>query len=401
MLPTEEQKVLLNKHFGCIRFVYNYYLTERKREYEESKKTLSYVDNASAMAQLKKQEDYSWLKEVNSQALQQSLKGLDSAYISFFKKRTMFPRYKSKNKKNSFTIPQHVSVNNKKLFVPKFKEGIKLIQHRVLCGEIKHCTLSKTTTGEYFASILCLVEHKPKKKTGREVGVDLGLKDFAITSDGYKFKNHRYLKTYGKKLKKAQQHLSRKTKGSGRYNKQKYKVAVIHKKITNSRTDTLNKISSQIINEYDVVYLEDLNIKGMMSRCKPKQDENGRFLPNGQSAKSGLNHSIADASWSKFLSMLEYKAKWNDKQIVQINRFFPSSKTCENCGFINKNLSLRDRSWTCPNCKTTLDRDFNAAKNILKEGRKNISAGTVDYRRGDEIRPSKIGTIRETSKVLM
>jgi putative transposase len=138
-----------------------------------------------------------------------------------------------------------------------------------------------------------------------------------------------------------------------------------------------------------------------MSKCKPKQDESGKFLPNGQSAKSGLNRSIADASWSKFLSMLEYKAKWNDKQIIEINRFFPSSKTCGNCGFINKKLSLKDRDWTCPNCKTTLDRDFNAAKNILKEGRKNISAGTVDYRRGDEIRPSKIGTIRETSKVLI
>jgi len=398
LLPTEEQKVLLGKHFGCIRFVYNHFLTERRREYEESKHALTYVDNANAMAQLKKQEEYIWLKEVNSQALQCSLRNLDLAYVNFFKKRAQFPRYKSKRNKNSFKIPQHVSVKGNKLFAPKFREGIKFIEHRKLQGKIKNCTLTKTTTGEFFVSFLCLVEHKPIEKTGKKVGIDLGLKDYCITSDEYKYKNNRYFKTYEKRLKREQQHLFRKQKDSNRYNKQKHKVAVIHKKITNSRTDTLHKISSELINKYDIIYMEDLNVQGMMSKSKPKKDENGKYLPNKRKAKAGLSRSIADVSWATFTSMLEYKAQWNDKQIIKIDRYFPSSKTCSECGFVYQSLSLNQRTWTCPNCKTKLDRDFNAAKNILKEGRK-ISDGIADYRRGDKIRPALAGIINETSKI--
>ena len=377
--PNEEQIVLLNKHFGAIRFAYNYFLNERKFEYETNKQTLNYNDNSSALTKLKKQEDFKWLKEINSQSLQHSLKGLDDAYNSFFKKRTGFPKFKSKHTKNSFKVPQYVKVIDGKLIIPKFKDPIKMIVDRKFKGEIRQCTLSKTTTGEYFVSILVETEHKKLERTGKSVGIDLGIKDFVITSDDFKYKNNRYTKTYEKKLKEHQQHLSRKTKGSNRYNKQKLKVAKLHKKITNSRLDNLHKVSTELIKKYDVIFLEDLNIKGMIKNHK-------------------LSKHISDASWGKFITLLEYKAEWNDKQIIKIDRFFPSSKTCNCCGYINQNLDLSIREWTCPSCKTKLDRDLNASKNILKEGIKNISSGIDDYRRGDEIRPVLTGTIGETSK---
>lgn len=379
--PNEEQTVLLSKHFGSVRFVYNYFLNERKREYETNKQSLTYVDNAKSLTILKKEEDYSWLKEINSQSLQSSLKSLDGAYNSFFKKRTKFPRFKSKHEKNSFCVPQFVKLEDENLIIPKFKDPIKVILHRTFKGEIRQCTISKTPTNEYFVSILVETEHKSFDKTGRQVGIDLGLKDFAITSDGKKYKNNRFTKKYAKKLKEEQQSLSRKQKDSGRYNKQKLKVARLHKKITNSRNDNLHKVSTDLIKKYDTICLEDLNIKGMVKNHK-------------------LAKHISDVSWGSFVEMLTYKAQWNDKQIVKIDRFFPSSKSCHKCGYINQNLKLDIREWVCPNCKTKHDRDLNAAKNILIEGNKIISAGTVDYRRRDEIRPSSLGTICETSKIL-
>jgi putative transposase len=387
--PNEEQKVLLNKHFGSIRFAYNYFLNKRKFEYETNKQTLNYNDNSATLTKLKKLEEFKWLKEINSQSLQHSLKGLDDAYNSFFKKRTGFPKFKSKHTKNSFKVPQFVKVKDGKLIIPKFKEPIKMIQDRRFKGEIRQCTLSKSPTNEYFVSILVETDHKKFEKTphaygwypyippGKEVGIDLGIKDFVITSDGYKYKNNRWINKYAKKLKEHQKHLSRKAKGSNRYNKQKLKVAKIHKKITNSRVDNLHKVSTELIKKYDVIYLEDLNIKGMIKNHK-------------------LAKHIADASWGRFLIFLEYKANWNDKEIIKIDRFFPSSKQCNNCGYINQNLKLKTREWVCLSCGEKHDRDLNASKNILKEGIK-ISLGTNDYRRGDEIRPLN-GTIGETFK---
>ena len=379
--PNEEQKVLLNKHFGSIRFVYNFFLNERKREYETNKNTINYYDNAKSLTGLKQQEDYSWLNEINSQSLQDSLKNLETSYKNFFRFKKGFPKFKSKHSKNSFTVPQSVKIENGKLRIPKFKEPIDVILHRTFSGTIKQCTISKTPTNEYFVSILVETEHKKLEKTGKSIGIDLGLKDFVITSDGYKYKNNRYTKRYQTKLKKAQQHLSRKKKGSNKYKEQKLKVAKLHKKIANSRLDNLHKVSTELIKKYDVVFLEDLNIKGMIKNHK-------------------LAKHIADASWSKFIELLTYKAEWNDKQIVKIDRFFPSSKTCNCCEYINQNLKLDMREWTCPLCNTKLDRDLNASKNILKEGYKIISSGTDDYRSGGEIRPTLVGTTDETSKIL-
>lgn len=379
--PNEEQIVLLNKHFGSIRFVYNYFLNERKKEYESNKQTLNYSDNSKSLTELKKQQEYSWLNEINSQSLQTSLKHLDDAYNAFFKKRSKFPKFKSKHTKNSFKVPQFVKLENGKLRIPKFKEPIDLILSRPFKGIIKQCTISKTPTNEYFVSILLETEHKLLPKTGKSVGIDLGLKDFVITSDGNKYKNNRYTKIYAKELKKHQQHLSRKIKGSNRYQKQKLKVAKLHKKITNSRLDNLHKVSTELIKKYDVIFIEDLNIKGMIKNHK-------------------LAKHISDVSWSKFVQLLTYKAEWNEKEIVKIDRFFPSSKTCSCCGYINQNLKLDIREWTCPSCGSKLDRDLNASINILKEGYKIISSGTDDYRRGDKIRPTSVGTIGESSKIL-
>lgn len=379
--PSDEQIVLLNKHFGTTRFVYNYFLNERKREYEVNKQSLTYNKNAKGLTELKKLEEYSWLNEINAQTLQSALKHLDTAYSNFFKKSAKFPKFKSKHKKNSFTVPQGVRIKDGKLRIYKFKGGVDIILHRKCEGTIKHCTISKNPTGEYFVSITVETTHDMSPKTGKTIGIDLGLKDFAITSDGYKYKNNRYIKNYATQLKVAQQHLSRKIKGSNRYNKQKHKVATIHKKITNSRMDNLHKISTDLIRKYDTIILEDLNVDGMVRNHR-------------------LSKYISDVAWGRFIHMLNYKAEWNDKQIMKIDRFFPSSKTCNCCGYINQNLKLDMRLWTCPQCNAELDRDINASINILKEGYKQISAGTVDNRRGDEIRPAKVGTIDETSKIL-
>lgn len=379
--PNEEQIVLLNKHFGSIRFAYNYFLNERKKEYETNKNTINYYDNAKSLTELKKLEEYSWLNEINSQSLQYSLKCLDGAYQNFFKFKKGFPKFKSKRSKNSFSVTQSVKLINGKLVIPKFKQPIDLILHRTFNGKIKSCTISKTPTNEYFVSILVETEHNKIPKTGKTIGIDLGLKDFVITSEGYKYKNNRYTKTYANLLKKAQQHLSRKTKGSNRYQKQKLKVAKLHKKIANSRLDNLHKVSTELIKKYDTIILEDLNVKGMIKNHK-------------------LSKHISDASWSKFVELLTYKAEWNDKQIVKIDRFFPSSKTCNCCGYINQNLKLDMREWTCSSCNIKLDRDLNASINILNEGYKLISSGTDDYRSGGKIRPTSVGATDETSKVL-
>ena len=379
--PNEEQIVLLNKHFGSTRFIYNYFLNERKREYETNKNTINYYDNARDLTKLKQSEEYSWLNEINSQSLQDSLKNLETAYKNFFRFQKGFPKFKLKKSKNSFKIPQFVKLEKGKLRIPKFKQPIDLILHRSFNGDIKQATITKTPSNEYFVSILVETEHKKFEKTGKSIGIDLGLKDFLITSDGQKFKNNRYTKTYERTLKKQQQHLSRKKKGSNSYEKQRLKVANLHKKITNSRLDNLHKVSTYLIRKYDTIILEDLNIKGMVKNHK-------------------LAKHIFDASWSKFIELLTYKAEWNDKQIVKIDRFFPSSKTCNCCGYINQNLKLDIREWTCPSCNTKLDRDYNASINILNEGYKIISDGTSDYRSGGEISPNLFGTTDETSKVL-
>ena len=367
--PTQDQKVLLEKHFGCVRYVYNYFLNHRKEQYQLFNKSENYFSQAKLLPNLKKNEETSWLKEVNSQSLADSLRHLDSAYQKFFKGKSKFPRFKSKKSKNSFSVPQHFKIEQNRLHIPKFKQGIKYIHTRSIDGRICNVTVSKTPVGRYYASVLVEQEYEQKPKTGLSVGVDLGIKDLAVTSDGVRYKNNRYTKTYERKLAKAQKHLSRKKKGSRSFENQRRKVAKIHEKITNTRQDVLHKITTKLIERYDTIVVESLNVKSMMSN-------------------RSLSKHIHDASWGTFLHYLKYKADWNDKQVVAIDRFYPSSKTCNVCGWINQNLNLSMREWTCANGHV-LDRDFNAAQNILHEGLKILnSAGTVENTDGDDVRLS-------------
>lgn len=356
LFPTKEQEVLLNQHFGHSRWVYNHFLNERKEQYQADKKSDNYYKQAATLTKLKKEEDTKWLKEVNSQTLQFALRCLDTAYVNFFRGNAQFPKFKSRKHKNTFTIPQFGKLEDGKIIIPKFRDGIKVKLHREVKGKIGKMSITKTPTGKYYVSIFTEQQIEDLPKTNKQVGVDLGLKDFVITSDNKKFKNNRYTKKYAKKLKKAQQHLSRKQKGSNGFEKQRRKTALIHEKITNSRMDNLHKVSNQLVTDYDIIALEDLNVKGMVKNHK-------------------LAKHISDASWGTFVRLLEYKANWNDKQIVKINRWYPSSKTCCECGWINQDLNLSIREWTCNSCGVVHDRDVNASRNILKEGLKIYGKG--------------------------
>ena len=369
LFPTKEQEVLLNQHFGHSSWVYNHFLNERKKQYQADKKSDNYYKQAATLTKLKKEEETRWLKEVNSQTLQFALRSLDTAFLNFFRGNAQFPKFKSRKNKNTFTIPQFGVIEEGKINIPKLKDGIKVKLHREVKGKIGKMNITKTPTGKYYVSIFTeqVIEELPK--TNKQVGIDFGLKDFVITSDNKRFKNNRYTKKYAKQLKKAQQHLSRKQKGSNGFEKQKLKVAKIHEKIASCRLDTLHKVSRQLVNQYDLISVEDLNVKGMIKNHK-------------------LSKHIADASWGNFVTLLQYKCNWYGKQLIKVNRFFPSSKCCSECGWINQDLNLSIREWTCNSCGVIHDRDENASRNILKEGLKNISAGTVEYTDGDSNKTS-------------
>jgi putative transposase len=348
LLPTKAQEVLLAKHFGCKRFVWNYFLNKRKEEYLKDKKALNYYDCANELVNLKKQEETSWLKEINSQTLQATLRDLDGSYNRFFRKQSKFPKFKSKWNRQSFRVPQHISIENNKIYFPKFNEGIELNQHREI-GEINFITVSKTPTGKYFVTITCEVGEIQKLPSNvKSIGIDLGIKDFAVCSDGNKFDNPKHYHKLEKRLKFKQRQLSKKKKESNSRLKYRKQVALVHEKITNNRQDFLHKLSTKLIHENQVICIEDLNVKGMMANHK-------------------LAKSIGNCGWSEFVRQLTYKAEWYGREIIKVDRFFPSSKTCNHCGWINESLTLSDREWTCV-CGKVIDRDLNASQNILQQG---------------------------------
>lgn len=349
LLPTKSQKEQLNQHLGNARWFYNYALDLNNKTYAETKKGLSRYDIQSLLPKLKKENE--WLKESNSQSLQVAVQNLDLAFRKFFKKQGGYPCFKKKNKRQSFSIPQQAKVCFEKgvVSIPKFKT-IKAILHRNFEGEIRQATVSKTPTEKYFISFLVQTNDViPTKRPiceSQAVGIDVGIKDLVICSDGNKFANPKWYRKAEKKLSKMQRWRSRKVKGSNNRKKWNKRIAKQHEKVANQRMDMWHKISTQIVQKYDTICIEDLNVSGMMKNRK-------------------LSKSIADAGWGMFFSMLEYKAEWYGKNIVTIGRFEPSSKTCNVCGATNHNLKLSDRKWTCEN-NHILDRDVNASLNVKR-----------------------------------
>lgn len=355
--PNSEQRELLAKHFGCVRFVFNHFLGKRQEEYKSTGKSSNYYKQQAELAQLKKGE-CEWLKEVNSQTLQVALRNMDTAYQNFFSKKAAFPKFKSKKTKNSFSVPQNCSLDDFKIYIPKFREGISYFKDRKVKGVVKSMTISLTPTGKYFVSILTEQEYEPIEKTDKAVGIDLGLRSFVITSEGIRYPSQRLFKKYQNKLATAQKHLSRKNKGSNNFEKQKVKVAKLYEKVSNTRTDYLHKVSLDLLRKYDIIFCEDLNVKGMMKNHR-------------------LARNIGDAAWGEFVRMLEYKAEMNDKHIGKIGRYYPSSKTCHTCGYVNRGLGYEEE-WVCPECGAVIDRDWNAALNILSAGLAEYTCGLFE-----------------------
>ena len=367
--PTMEQSILLNKHIGASRFVYNLALECKQMAWAGNKVNLSCFDLHSQLKDLKT--ECEWLKEINSQSLQQSITNLDKAYTAFFKGQNNFPKFKKKSNSGSFNIPQNVVLKNRKLIIPKFKKGIDIILHRPIKGNIRQATISRTPTGKYFVSILCetgeLIKPKAIIKEDTTIGIDLGIKTYLVSSDGKEFDNPKFLRKAQSKLKYLQRKYS-KYKGI----KTKQKLAILHEKVVNQRKDFLHKTSSELIKNHDSLAIEDLSVSNMVKN-------------------HNLAQAISDASWSTFITMLEYKASWYGKNILKIGKFEPSSKLHANCGHINKSLILSDRIWTCLKCGESVHRDLNAAINIKSFALKNILSG-IDRKNQGEL-PTLVGAL--------
>jgi len=351
LYPNTVQKESIEKHIGCCRFVYNLFLEKKIKHYAEHSKTLSCFALNKMLPALKI--EYPFLSEVHSQALQMASRNLDNAFTKFFKEKKGFPKFKSKkNSIQSFQFPQGVKIDWIKGSVQLPKIGkVRCKLHRYFAGEIKTCTVSRTITGKYFISVL-VDDGKPTPELGpftfdTTVGIDVGLTHFAILSDGTKIENPRILKKTSAKLKKLQQSVSRKVKGSNNRKKAIRKLAKCHEDIANQRSDFLHKLSFKLVSENQAIAIEDLNVSGMLKNHK-------------------LAKHIADASWSEFRTMLTYKCEKFGKTLLTIGRFDPSSKICSRCGYHNKGLTLKEREWICPDCGSVHDRDINAAINIKR-----------------------------------
>ena len=382
--PTNEQKISLAKSFGCCRWYWNYSLNLCQETYKNQGKSLSRFAIQSLLPNLKKENE--WLSDAYSQCLQSVALNLSTAYKNFFEKRGGFPRFKSKHGRQSIQFPSNVKIEGDYIKLPGKVGKVYCKRHRDTSGKIKTTTVSLNTDGTYFVSILVndgketpLPSASPllggTEGGGKAIGIDLGLTHFAITSNGSKFDNPRHTKKHARNLKKKQQSLSRKVKGSNSRQKAKRLVARIHSKIRRVREDFLHKLSRKIVNENQVIVLENLAVKNMVRN-------------------HNLAKAISDCGWGMFCTMLKYKAEWEGKKYLEVDRFFPSSKICHVC--LNKvdSLPLDIRSWTCDKCSTNHDRDTNAAINIREEGLRILSLGTSDTANGGNVRqPGKTSVL--------
>lgn len=355
--PNKKQQELIQKTFGCVRFVYNYYINKRETTYKNDKITFTYNMCSKDLTSLKK--EFEWLKEPDKDALQKSLKDLDNAYQKFFKEQAGYPKFKSKKDRyksyrtsNVFTTAGgSIRFENKHIKLPKLGY-VRIRDKQIPQGRILNATISQEPNGHYYCSLCCTdIEMPQYQKTNNNVGIDLGLVDFAIFSDETKIENPRFYEKSEEKLAKLQRELSRKTIGSNRWNKARLKVSKLQKHIVNQRTDFLHKLTTDIVRNYDVIAIENLDVKSMK-----ETDSKIR------------NKRVGDVSWSEFRRQLTYKSQWYGKKLSVIDRYYPSSQICNVCGYKDGKKSEDNRKWTCPNCNSELDRDTNAAKNILQEG---------------------------------
>lgn len=351
LYPNKENQVLLSKHFGSVRFIYNTMLRFKQFYYEKLGINLSYFELNRVLTHLKKLEEYSWLNEVSTQALQATLRDLDKAFTNFYQGRAKFPRFKSKKThKFSFRVPQKVSiVNGNRLKIFKFKEGIQVKVHREIIGTIKNATIKLNPSGKYYVSLIVeydsQVPAKPKVEPSSATGVDLGIKTYATLSNKLSYTYPLYLEKNLVKLKELQVKFSK-----SKSKRVRIDIAKLHEKIANQRLDFIHKLTKELVTKYDSIAIEDLDIKGMMGVYKD------------------LSRRISDCSWFTFRQLLTYKSELYGCNLIVIPKFYPSSKSCSNCNYINDNLKLTDRKWLCPNCGLTLDRDYNASLNILNKG---------------------------------